>query len=156
MTDRSPRPGPHHLGDDRHLGDALSALLDGELTGRAADDARAHLAVCGVCSEELAAVGQARSWVRALPPVEPPAEFYERLRSGRAAAVAPLGPRRVGVAVLAMGAAASLALLGLASPQEPATAPPVARLVEAHATAVGTGEPLSQLVSAGVPVSFRR
>ena len=140
---------------DRHLGDDLSALLDGELTGRLADEARAHLARCPACSAELAAVGEARSWVRALPPVEPPADFYERLRAGPAAAVAPLRPRRVGIAVVAASAAASLALLGLASPQEPATAPPVARLVEAHATAVGT-DPLSQLVSAGVPVSFQR
>jgi anti-sigma factor RsiW len=148
MTDRS-------RGDDRHLGDDLSALLDGELTTRAADAARAHLAVCGACSRELAAVGQARSWVRSLPPVEPPAGLYERLRAGPAADVVPLRPRRVGVAVLATSAAASLVLLGLASPQEPATSPPVARLVEAHATAVG-GDPLSQLVSAGVPISFPR
>ena len=140
---------------ERHLGDALSALLDGELTGRAADGARAHLAACRACSDELAGVGEARSWVRSLPPVEPPADFYERLAAGPAAAVRPLRPRRVGVAVLVASAAASLALLGLASPQEPATAPPVDRLVEAHATAVGT-DPLSQLVSAGVPVSFRR
>ena len=149
MSDRTPRPG------GRHLGDELSALLDGELTGRVADEARAHLAGCRACSDELAAVGEARSWVRALPSVEPPADFYERLRAGPAAAVVPLRPRRVGIAVLAASAAASLAFLGLASPQEPATSPPVARLVEAHATAVGT-DPLSQLVSAGVPVSFQR
>ena len=145
-----------HTGDARrHLGDALSALLDGELTGRAADEARAHLATCRACSDELAAVGEARSWVRSLPPVEPPADFYQRLRTGRGATVIALRPRRVGVAVLAASAAASITLLGLASPQEPATAPPVARLVEAHATAVGT-DPLSQLVSAGVPVSLPR
>ena len=141
---------------DGHLGDALSALLDGELTSRAADGARAHLAACQACSDELAAVGEARAWVRSLPPVEPPADFYERLRAAPSAAVVALRPRRVGVAVLAASAAACLTFLGLASPQEPATAPPVARLVEAHATAVGTGDPLSQLVSAGVPVSFRR
>ena len=150
MTDRTPDPA------DRHLGDDVSALLDGELTGRAADHARAHLDVCPTCSDELTAVSEARSWVRALPPVEPPADFYERLRAGPVADVVPLRPRRVGVAVLAASAAASLGLLGLASPQEPATSPPVARLVEAHATAVGTGDPLSQLVSAGVPVSFER
>jgi anti-sigma factor RsiW len=149
MTDRTSSRG------DRHLGDALSALLDGELTGRAADAAQAHLAACQPCSDELALVGEARSWVRSLPPVEPPADFHERLRTGPGAVVVALRPRRVGVAVLAASAAASVALLGLASPQEPATAPPVARLVEAHATAVGT-DPLSQLVSAGVPVSLPR
>ena len=155
MTGREGRGGPGDR-DRGHLGAALSALLDGELTGRAADEARAHLGTCRACSDELAAVGDARSWIRSLPPVEPPADFYERLRAGSVAATVPPQRRRVGVAALAASAAASLVFLGLASPQEPATAPPVARLVEAHATAVGTGDPLSQLVSAGVPVSFRR
>ena len=144
-----------HPGDG-HLGDGLSALLDGELTGPATEAARVHLAACPACSEELAVVAQARSWLRSLPPVEPPAAFYERATAPRSGTVLPLDRRRVGVAVLAATAAASLAFLGLASPQEPATAPPVAQLVEAHATAVGTGDPVSQLVSAGVPVSFPR
>jgi anti-sigma factor RsiW len=62
-----------------HLGDVLSALLDGELLPAHEDAARAHLAVCPDCSRELTAVGQARTWVRALPPVEPPFGFYERM-----------------------------------------------------------------------------
>ena len=139
-----------------HLGDALSALLDGELTGAAADAARAHLAACRACADELAGVDAARGWLRSLPPVEPPAHFYARLTADSPADVVPLRERRVGVAVLVASAAASLAFLGLASPQEPATTPAVAQLVESHATAAGSGDPVSQLVSAGVPVSFRR
>ncbi|HEX2192491.1 MAG TPA: zf-HC2 domain-containing protein [Acidimicrobiales bacterium] len=139
-----------------HLSDALSALLDGELAAPAADAASAHLAACRACADEMAGVGEARAWLRALPPVEPPANFYARLTADPLADVVPLRRRRVGVAVLAVSAAASLAFLGLASPQEPATTPAVAQLVEAHATAAGSGDPVSQLVSAGVPVSFRR
>ncbi|MBA3266653.1 MAG: zf-HC2 domain-containing protein, partial [Acidimicrobiia bacterium] len=71
--------------DDRaptqHLGDTLSALIDGELTDDAAASARAHLAGCRACEAEMAAVDQVRSWLRDLPPVEPPADFYRRIRS---------------------------------------------------------------------------
>ena len=67
-----------------HLGDALSGLLDGELGAAQQDAAQAHLAGCPACARELSAVRQARTWVRALPPVDPPSGFYERvLEQGR-------------------------------------------------------------------------
>ena len=53
-----------------HLGDLVSALLDGELDRAQAASARAHLEGCAQCRAELSAVGAARSWVRALPPVD--------------------------------------------------------------------------------------
>jgi anti-sigma factor RsiW len=145
-------------GGSAHLGDALSALLDGELADEEAARARAHLDACPACAAELAAVSQARSWLRALPLVEPPAGFLTGLLAPPPAAadVVRLRRRRLGLAALAASAAASLALLGVASPPEPPAAPRVAQLVEAHATAAGSGDPVSQLVSAGVPVSFRR
>ena len=144
-------------GGSAHLGDALSALLDGELADEEAARARPHLDACPACAAELAAVSQARSWLRALPSVEPPAGFLAGLlASPPAGDVVRLRRRRLGLAALAASAAASLALLGLASPPEPPAAPRVAQLVEAHATAAGSGDPVSQLVSAGVPVSFRR
>ncbi len=139
-----------------HLGDLVSALLDGELAGATADDARAHLAACPMCSDVMARVGEARSWVRSLPPVEPPASYFERVAAAHHERELLGRRRRIGVAVLAGSAAAGLAVLGVVAPQEPATAPRVPRLVEAHATAVGTGDLLSQLVSAGVPVSLPR
>ena len=139
-----------------HLGDLLSALLDGELDVGSADQARAHLATCPSCADEMARVAEARSWVRSLPPVEPPASYFERLVTARQAGELAARRRWLGLAALAGSAAAGLAFLGMVAPQEPATAPPVPQLVEAHATAVGTGDPLSRLVSAGVPVSLRR
>jgi anti-sigma factor RsiW len=144
-----------------HQGDALSALLDGELTGADERRARAHLAACPGCTAELEAVGQARSWLRALPPVDPPAGFRRQVLEGPspvagAGEVARLRSRRAGLAALAAGAAASVALLGLVSPGEPPATPRVGQLIESHATAVGGGDPVSRLVSAGVPVSFRR
>lgn len=148
------------LGPEEHLGDALSGLLDGELPGRVEASARSHLSACPDCADELGLVGAARTWVRALPEVEPPFGFYERLlrddpevaRWRRA-----WSSRRVGVAALAASAAAAVALLGLGPSHEAPVSPPVGRLVEAHAAGASFGsDPLSRLAPIGVPVTFRR
>lgn len=151
-----------------HVGDALSALLDGELHGPEAEAARAHLARCAMCAAESIAVTKARSWLRGLPPVEPPADFYVRLfaddageaHDAREATVTPLvvarrSRVRAGVAAMAACAAATGVVLALASPHDSPTTPPVTRFIEAHATAVGDGDPVSQLAPAVVPVGFR-
>ncbi|MFN2609092.1 MAG: zf-HC2 domain-containing protein [Acidimicrobiales bacterium] len=183
MTDDLAPAGP----GSGHLGDLLSALLDGELPTADVAAARTHLAGCRECAAEHAAVALARAWVRALPPVEPPATFYARIAAGPAALEsfaglpAPAAPlvaarlpsepvrrragsavvdlhrrRRLGVAALAGCAAAALGVVGLSSPPDPATSPPVGRFIEAHATAVGGGDPVSHLAPVAVPVSFRR
>jgi putative zinc finger protein len=137
--------------DDAHLGDLLSALLDSELAPWQAEAARAHLASCPVCAAELDAVGTARSWVRELPPVDPPFGLYERLLRSRNRFA------RAGVAALAAGAAVSIGMVAFSSPRQAPVSPPVARLVDAHAaTASVAGDPLSQLVPAATPVSFPR
>ena len=157
--------GPPSSGMDGHLGDRLSGLLDGELGGAQADEARRHLAVCPSCARELQAVGQARSWLRHLPPVDPPAGFGERLLAAdptlaepprRRPAVVPLRGRRAAVATVAGLAAAAAAVLGLFPAPDPPAEPQVTRLVEAHATAGQGTDPLSRLVPVGVPVSFGR
>ena len=149
------------FGAGDHLGDALSALLDGELPRPQEETVRAHLAVCPACAEELLAVRQARSWVRALPPVEPPFGFYERMLRD---APLPLGAfgaqpsvrRRAGLAALG-AAAAAVSVLGIGSPSPRPVSPPVPRLVEAHATSASVGADLvSKLAPVGVPVSFGR
>jgi anti-sigma factor RsiW len=156
-------------GAEPHLGDLVSALLDGELPVPLEDASHQHLAACPACAEELALVAAARSGVRALPVVEPPAGFSEQLlglvdhrrrqpapgMSAGAAGAGAVRRRRVGVAALVASAAAAVAVLGLSSPSEAPARPPVGRLVEAH-TGVGGGDPVSQLAPAGVPVSFRR
>ena len=55
-----------------HLGDLLSALLDGELEYAEAAAARAHLQGCPFCRAELDATATTRALVRALPTVEMP------------------------------------------------------------------------------------
>jgi anti-sigma factor RsiW len=142
-----------------HLGDLLSALLDGELPPAEEAEAHRHLDSCPRCAAELVDVGTARAWVRGLPAVTPPAGFLERLLLNLerpASRRASLG-RRVGLAVVAGSAAAALALIGLTPPRDTPVSPSVARLVEAHATGASLeGDPLSRLAPLGVPVTFQR
>lgn len=155
-------PGPSD-----HLGDALSGLLDGELGPDKEDAALAHLTRCPGCAEELFAVRQARTWVRALPAVEPPFGFSERvLRQGgpRQAvhvAPAPAGARaqlrRRAGAVAVAAAAAAVTVLGVGTPRQAPVSPAVPRLVEAHASSASVGaDLLSKLAPLGIPVSFGR
>jgi anti-sigma factor RsiW len=158
MTEQG-RFGDSPFGGGMHLGDALSGLLDGELAPSQQDAARAHLVGCPTCAEELRAVGEARDWVRALPPVEPPFGFYERaMRDGRRGAFA-TGPslrRRAGLAALG-AAAAAVTVLGVGSPRPNPASPAVPRLVEAHAASASVGaDLLSKLAPVAVPVSFGR
>jgi anti-sigma factor RsiW len=138
---------------DGHLTDALSALLDGELTPAEAAGARGHLATCAFCTSELSAIDRIRSRIRALPAVDPPVALTSAMP------VTPAPPvirRRRPVAAMAAGiaAAAAVVLLQLA-PVERQIAPEVTRLVEVHATSGVNNDP-TQLAPAAVPVDFRR
>ncbi len=152
------------IGD--HLGDLLSGLIDGELNPAQMAAAQAHVARCRSCATELDDVTTARSLVRALPELDPPCGFYERIlrddrrpaaaRRGHALAGAGWSPRRVAAAAFG-SAAAAVVLVGLAAPQDTPVRPPVNSLVEAHATGASFGsDPLSRLAPIGVPVTFRR
>jgi anti-sigma factor RsiW len=131
-----------------HLGDLVSALLDGELSAAEQAAAEDHLAGCAPCRTELATTAAMRSLVRGLPPVDAPFGFVEGLvRANR---------RRRPAAVFA-AAAAVAAVVGLAvTPRSDGVAPTVGRFVEAHATATPGGEPVTNLGPPSVlPVSFR-
>jgi anti-sigma factor RsiW len=49
-----------------HLGDLLSALVDGELSGTELDRANAHLAACGACRVEARALRRLKCELRSL------------------------------------------------------------------------------------------
>lgn len=155
--------GRGRFGRSDHLGDALSALLDGELPAVHEQAARAHLTGCPDCAQELNEVGQARSWVRGLPAVDPPFGFYERILLDRSpAAAGPFGRRatlrrRAGLAAAAAAAAAAVTVLGVGSPGARPISPAVPQLLEAHAAgALAGADLLSKLAPMGVPVSFGR
>ena len=76
--------------------DVLSAYLDGELTPAEATEVRDLLERSPEHRAELDRVEQARTWLRALPPVEPPEGFIEQAiaaanRPGRRAEEAQVG-----------------------------------------------------------------
>ena len=54
-----------------HLGEQISALVDGELNGADLDRANAHLAACGLCRAEAAALRQLKRELRALAAASP-------------------------------------------------------------------------------------
>lgn len=90
-----------------HLGDAISAYLDGEMDAIERDRADTHLADCARCSEDLATIAAVRERVRTLPVLEP----------GRRRTVAPRRPWTLAAAsVAAVALAAGLVLAGGEAP----------------------------------------
>jgi anti-sigma factor RsiW len=62
-----------------HLGDLLSALVDGELSGTDLDRANAHVAACGACRVEANALRRLKHDLRALAEVNDSGEVTKRL-----------------------------------------------------------------------------
>lgn len=95
---------PLHLLPGGHLGEELSAYLDGELSTLEMPAVSAHLGECAECRMELGDLDRSRIAVRALPGLEPP-EFLEVKRAERK-------HRRSGVwpAVALAGSVAAVAL----------------------------------------------
>jgi len=95
---------PLELMPGGHLGEQLSAYLDGELVTTEIPVVTAHIDSCGDCRRELAELDRSRTAVRALPGVEPPVFLAPRREDKR---------RRVGTraaaAVVAAVAAVSIA-----------------------------------------------
>ena len=131
-----------------HLGDLISALIDGELTPAEQMAAEAHLTGCPACRADLAVTTSMRALVRALPPVEPSPGFLDAMVQSH---------RRRRPAAFVAAAAGIAAVVGMAmTPRSDDVTPPVGRLVEAHATATPGGDPVSNLGPPSVlPVSFR-
>lgn len=95
-----------------HLGEVVSAYLDGELPPLERRRAESHLAGCDLCRDELTDMMFVRARLRALPMLELPSEL-----TSTAPAAAPIYRR----ARLLVGAAAAavtmvLALAAMASP----------------------------------------
>jgi hypothetical protein len=105
-----------------HLGELLSAQLDGELTAEESAHVDSHLASCADCRAELEATSAVRTALRGAPAIDPPFGFYERMVRKKAS---PARAWRAGVAVLGI-AAAWVVVIGLvADPRAAREAPPV-------------------------------
>ncbi|MEF9906223.1 anti-sigma factor family protein [Streptomyces sp. P9-A2] len=79
MSGSRPKPAEGHLAEE-HLGDRLSALVDGELGHDARERVLAHVATCAKCKSELDAQRRLKNvFAQAAPP--PPSEsFLARLQ----------------------------------------------------------------------------
>ena len=62
-----------------HLGDLLSALVDGELSGAELDRANAHVAACGACRVEANALRRLKHELRSLAEVNDSGDITRRL-----------------------------------------------------------------------------
>ena len=62
-----------------HLGDLLSALVDGELNGAELDRANAHVAACGACRVEANALRRLKHELRSLAEVSDCGDITKRL-----------------------------------------------------------------------------
>ena len=87
-----------------HLGEQLSAYLDGELVTEEIPVVSAHLDGCPDCRRELGDLDRSRTAVRALPGVEPPVFLAPRIEEKRSRR-----GLRTAVALAAGAAAVSLA-----------------------------------------------
>ena len=137
-----------------HLGDVISALLDGELAPAARAAAEAHLAECSACAAEYEQTAAVRSAVRALPPVDPPFGLIERMLLAETPAAAPRG-RRPPLWLAGAAAAVSLVVVAVVPRDNHTVQPPVATFVDAHAAATPGADPVSGLAPVAVPVSFK-
>lgn len=113
---------------DGHVGDLVSAYLDGELDGETGAWVRDHLAGCAPCRELAVDTETARAWLRSLPEVDATPVVEQLLARHRAAIRA--GAVFVGLAAVVVG---SLALTAAVIRTD--VVPDVDALVDAHLAA---------------------
>lgn len=119
--------------EDGHVGDLVSAHLDGELDAETSAGVRAHLDECEPCRALAVDADLARAWVRGLPAVDATPIVEHLLARHRAAIRA--GAAFVGMAAVVVG---SLALT--AAVIRPNVVPDVDALVAAHLAATGSSD----------------
>jgi anti-sigma factor RsiW len=104
-----------------HLGDELSALVDGELGGAELDRANAHLAACGACRVEANALRRLKHELHALAEVHDSDEITSRLLAmiSQAGPADPVSARRLGRARGKRGKRGRSYRRGMADPYAP-------------------------------------
>jgi anti-sigma factor RsiW len=132
---------PLHLMPGGHLGEQLSAYLDGELVTAEIPMVSSHIDSCSDCRRELAELDRSRTAVRALPGVEPP-EFLAPRREAK--------KRRRGVRTAAAVAAAvaAIAVAFAATPldsDDPGQSVSIADLGSRHIARAAVSTPASGL-----------
>ncbi|MEU3825963.1 zf-HC2 domain-containing protein [Streptomyces sp. NPDC029080] len=80
MSGSRPKPAQEPLLAEQHLGDRLSALVDGELGHETRERVLAHLATCGRCKAEADAQRALKNVFAEAAPPPPSASFLARLQ----------------------------------------------------------------------------
>lgn len=97
-----------------HLGELLSAYLDGETTPDESRQVVDHLNGCDRCQTDMEDVHAARSALRAMPTLELPSSVLDAVGGHRIAEVVPLRRRPIRMAAAAAAAVVVL-FIGLAT-----------------------------------------
>lgn len=121
--------------NDGHVGDLVSAHLDGELDAETSAWVRDHLDGCAPCRALATDTETARAWLRSLPGVDATPVVEQLLARHRAAIRA--GALFVGLAVVVVG---SLALTAAVIRSD--VVPDIDALVDAHAAAGDADGPI--------------
>ena len=79
MNGSRPKPGEGHLAE-QHLGDRLSALVDGELGHDTRERVLAHVATCPKCKAEVDAQRRLKNVFAEVAPPAPSESFLARLQ----------------------------------------------------------------------------
>ncbi len=128
-----------------HLGDLISALLDGELPGSERAAAKDHLAGCEECRAELAEAEAGRTALRSLPQLELPPGVIPGTSPGAA-----WWRRRPRLAWAASGVAAITVVAGIAfASGEPAPAFDMSTLSDQHTARVEVDRGISTIRAPG-------
>lgn len=125
----------------QHEDERLSAFLDDELREDEALEVTRHLASCGRCLAELEDIRTARSALRRLPNVEPPAGMFldAELAAASGAALQLPMPLRLLLAALVGSAVLGGAAFAAGGDPEGTVVPPVELFVVDHVVRVGGG-----------------
>lgn len=125
---------PLELMPGGHLGEQLSAYLDGELITSEVPIVSSHVGSCSDCRRELADLDSSRTAVRALPGVEPPVFLAPRIEEKKSR-------RGLRTAVAIVAGAAAVSMIFAVSPLGDGPDPTAVSIVdlESRHVAVSSG-----------------
>ncbi len=138
-----------------HLGELLSAHLDGELSLGEARLVAGHLEVCGECRAEFDDLTAARAAVRMLPALELPESVVDSIPPTERRRSRMLAPQWAAVAAAVLALAVGSATLLDEKPPEPISASDLGAVYVARVSVDRVLPPTPRFIDAGTLVELR-
>jgi anti-sigma factor RsiW len=138
-----------------HLGELLSAHLDGELSLGEARLVAGHLEVCGACRAEFDDLAAARAAVRTLPALELPESVAAAIPPTEQRGIRMPAPQWAAVAAVVVALAVGSATLLDESPPEPISASDLGAVYVARVSVDRELPPMPRFVDAETLVGLR-